>query len=58
MRTELRRIQAKLADLTPAMAGIAMALETAVSDRFETKHGRLGFVPHPQPTGYGIDGTL
>ena len=37
VRAELRRIQAKLGDLSPAMAGIAIALEMAVSDRFETK---------------------
>jgi phage virion morphogenesis protein len=42
VRAELQRIQRKLGDLTPAMAGIAMALETAVSNRFETKTDPLG----------------
>jgi hypothetical protein len=51
VRAELRRIQAKLGDLTPAMAGIAMALETAVSDRFETEHIRLGRGTNPNISG-------
>lgn len=33
----LQRLLARLADLTPAMRGIGMELESAVSDRFETK---------------------
>jgi hypothetical protein len=44
----LSKIQATLKDLTPAMAGIGMELEAAVSGRFETKTDPEG---NPGPPG-------
>ena len=49
LRAELQRIQRKLGNLTPVMAGIAAALKTAASNRFEIRPTPAAH-PDPWPT--------
>lgn len=50
LRHYLQRLQGRLDDLTPAMAGVGMELESRVSRRFETRTDPLGHAWHPWAT--------
>lgn len=56
-RLELIRLADRLTDLEPAMAGIGMALEALVRDRFDSGHGPGGAAWQPSRRAIATGGT-